>query len=232
MTDASHPTTAPANAGADQTTLAVYDRGAASFAEDWSTQPPPDDMYDIVRRFFAPGPTADVGCGAGRDTAWLAANGFPAVGFDASEGLLAEARRRHPTVRFENAALPALPGVAEGRFRNVLCETVIMHLPPISIPEAVNRLMSILEPGGTLYVSWRLAAAEATRDTHGRLYAAFDSAVVMGALAGAEILMDEQPISASSGKPIRRVVARKSTLSAAAPGSSWSGVTRSQATRL
>ena len=76
MTDAPHPTTSPVQTGADQTTLAVYDRGAASFAEDWSTQPPPDDMYDILRRFFVPGPTADIGCGAGRDTAWLDAHGF------------------------------------------------------------------------------------------------------------------------------------------------------------
>ena len=218
MTGASEPTTSVFNPGVDQTTLAAYDRSAASFAEDWSTQPPPDDMYDILRRVFAPGPTADVGCGAGRDTAWLDANGFPAVGYDASEGLLTEARRRHPTVRFEAAALPTLQGVAEGRFRNVVCETVIMHLPPSSIREAVSRLVSILEPGGTLYLSWRLAAADASRDAHGRLYAAFDPTVALGALGDAEILLDEQPISASSGKPIRRVVARKSNRPTPMPG--------------
>ena len=214
---APHP---PGSIGADQTTVAVYDRDAALFAEDWSSQPPPDDMYDILRRFFEPGATADVGCGAGRDTAWLDANGFPAIGFDASSGLLAEARRRHPNVRFEQASLPALRGVAQGHFRNVLCETVIMHLPPSSIRAAVDQLMSILEPGGTLYLSWRLAVADASRDAQGRLYAAFDAAEIMGALDGAEILMDEQPISASSGKPIRRVVARKPAISAQAANSS------------
>ena len=111
MTKASDATPALDSPGADQTTLAVYNRDAASFADDWSTQPVPTDMYDILKRFFAPGTTADIGCGAGRDTAWLDANGFPATGFDASEGLLAEARRRHPAVRFEKASLPGLPDV-------------------------------------------------------------------------------------------------------------------------
>jgi hypothetical protein len=123
-------------------------------------------------------------------------------------------------VQFEQASLPGLPGVGAGRFRNVLCETVIMHLAPASIAEAVTRLVSILEPGGTLHLSWRLAAANASRDAHGRLYAAFDPTVVMGALGDAEILKDEQPISASSGKPIRRVVARKATTPSPTPGSS------------
>src|SRR5262249_26819081 len=60
----------------DQTTLAAYDRDAAAFAREWETQPAPSDLHDVVRRFFAPGPTADIGCGSGRDTAWLGRNGF------------------------------------------------------------------------------------------------------------------------------------------------------------
>jgi hypothetical protein len=38
----------------------AYDRNAASFAEDWEAQPSPDDIYDIVGRFFSNGPTADM----------------------------------------------------------------------------------------------------------------------------------------------------------------------------
>jgi SAM-dependent methyltransferase len=209
VTNPADLTPLPHSSGADQTTLAAYNRDAASFANDWSAQPAPSDMYDILRRFFAPGPTADIGCGAGRDTAWLAANGFPAIGYDASEGLLAEAKRRHPAMRFQHASLPALQGVADSSFRNVLCETVIMHLQPSAITEAVSRLVSILMPGGVLFLSWRLAPGNATRDAHGRLYAAFEPHLVLAALGEAEILLDDQPVSASSGKPIRRVVARK-----------------------
>ena len=55
----------------DTATMAAYDADAARYAEDWETQPAPTDLHDTVRRFFSPGPTADIGCGSGRDTAWL-----------------------------------------------------------------------------------------------------------------------------------------------------------------
>ncbi len=204
-------TQAGAEQAGDRPTLDAYDRGATSFADDWATQPAPTDMYDTLRRCFTPGPTADIGCGAGRDTAWLATNGYPATGYDASEGLLAEARRRHPLLPFHHATLPALDGVPSEAFDNVLCETVIMHLPAPAIRPAVERLLAILRPGGTLYLSWRLTSGADLRDPHGRLYAAFDADLVMSVLRGTDILMDEQPISLSSGKAIRRVVVRKGT---------------------
>ena len=73
----------------DRQTLAAYDQDAAAFAKDWLGQPSPVDLQEIVERFFVRGGnSADIGCGCGREVAWLHANGFSAVGFDASEGLL------------------------------------------------------------------------------------------------------------------------------------------------
>jgi trans-aconitate methyltransferase len=193
----------------DRSTLEAYEQNAASFAEDWEAQPSPDDIYDIVRRFFRERPTADIGCGSGRDTAWLAQNGFAATGYDASEGLLAEARRLHPGITFRQAALPELSGIAEESLANVFCETVIMHLPPDAIAASVARLMAILQPEGTLYLSWRVTEGHDKRDERGRLYAAFDADLVLQALTTARILLDEQRVSISSGKTVRRLVARK-----------------------
>ncbi|MBV8826287.1 MAG: class I SAM-dependent methyltransferase, partial [Hyphomicrobiales bacterium] len=157
----------------DRATLATYDAAAAAFAEEWEAQPAPSDLHDVVRHFFRPGPTADVGCGSGRDAAWLAANGFPTVGYDPSEGLLAQARAAHPGVIFETASLPDLRGIADRSFDNVLCETVIMHLPRGEIAPAVGRMRAMLKPGGVLALSWRVEAAD-RRDERGRLYSAFD----------------------------------------------------------
>jgi SAM-dependent methyltransferase len=193
----------------DDATLSAYDRDAKAFANDWDAQPPPSDLHAVVRQFFIPGPTADVGCGSGRDAAWLNACGYPTTGFDASEGLLAEARRRHPQIHFSTAILPGLDGIAESSFANVLCETVIMHLEPEAITPAVERLVAILVPGGILYLSWRVTEGTDRRDEHGRLYAAFDPERVLRALTATQVLLDEQVGSVSSGKLIRRIVARK-----------------------
>src|ERR1700721_4353500 len=101
-------------------TLSAYDLAAADFANDWHTQPGPVDLHTFIRRYFPPGPTADIGCGSGREVAWLAANDFPATGFDPSEGLLREARARYPGLPFRPAALPELAGIADASFANVL----------------------------------------------------------------------------------------------------------------
>ena len=195
----------------DRKTLAAYDLEAASFAKDWHDQPAPVDLQEVVERFFVRGGTsADIGCGSGREVAWLNANGFSAIGFDASEGLLKEACQRYPGCKFKHAELPELRGV--GTFDNVLCETVIMHLERKQIAASVRRLLDIVKPSGILYLSWRVTDDADSRDAHGRLYCAFDAALVLTELKDTTVLLDEEVVSASSGKKIHRLVVKKAGL--------------------
>jgi SAM-dependent methyltransferase len=193
----------------DELTIEAYDRSPERYATDWHTQPPPSDLYDLLTRYFQPGPTADVGCGAGRDTAWLQAHGFEAVGFDVSQGLVAEARRRYPGTMFYEASLPELSGISDGVFENVLCETVIMHLPVPDIPPAVSRLLAILRAGGTLYLSWRVTDGQDRRDDDGRLYSAFAPSLIENTLGDATVVHGSDSLSASSGRRVYRLVVRK-----------------------
>src|SRR6266850_3503448 len=192
----------------DRQTLAAYELDAAAFAKDWHDQPAPVDLQEVVERFFVRGGnSADVGCGCGREVAWLHANGFSAVGFDPSEGLLNEARRRYPSFKFAHAELPELRGV--GTFDNVLCETVIMHLDRKQIAPSVRRLLDIVKPSGILYLSWRVTDDADHRDQQGRLYAAFNAALVLAELKTTTVLLDEEVVSVSSGKKIHRLVVKK-----------------------
>ena len=194
----------------DRLTRAAYDKDAASFAMDWHEEPAQVDLHEIVAHFFIKGGiSADIGCGSGREVAWLNANGFPANGFDASEGLLAQARSRYPNLSFAWAELPALRGIAVNSYDNVLCETVIMHLDRTRIAPSVRRMLDIVKPGGIFYLSWRVTEDADQRDQHKRLYAAFDAAVVRAELATATPLLDEEVVSASSGKKIHRLVVKK-----------------------
>lgn len=194
----------------DRKTLAAYDQDAVAFAKDWHDQPAPVDLQEVVERFFVRGGnSADIGCGSGREVAWLNANGFSAAGFDASDGLLAEARRRYPNFKFAHAELPELKGIGARAYDNVLCETVIMHLERAQIAAAVRRLLDIVKPSGILYLSWRVTESADLRDAQGRLYAAFDAALVLTELKTAALLLDEEVVSASSGKKIHRLVAKK-----------------------
>ena len=154
-----------------------------------------------------PSSTVDIGCGSGRDVAWLNAHGYPAVGYDASAGLIAQAGADHPQYAFGLATLPELSGVANASFDNVLCETVIMHLPVAQVASTCRRLVELLKPRGVLYLSWRVTDGDSARDAAGRLYSAFDPALVTDALQGTAIALDERSVNRSSGKRVQRIVA-------------------------
>lgn len=194
---------------ADLQTEAAYEANAASYSEDWLNQPPPDDMYALLVRHFVPGGrTVDVGCGNGRDAAWLAKAGFDVVGYDNSLALVDLARKTFPWVSFHVGKLPQLENVTE-TFDNVVCETVLMHLNADDVPAAADRLWTLVRPGGVLYVSWRVTEGADQRHADGRLYSAFAPDVVRAALHEGVVLHEEDVTSASSGKRVCRLIVRR-----------------------
>ena len=192
----------------DRSTLAAYDADPQAYVKRWLDEPAPTGLQALMLRHFNPGgSTADIGSGSGQLTAWLAAQGFAVVGLDASEGLLAQARSRHPQIEFRRAVLPDLSGIARQSFDNVLCKTVIMHLPKDEIAPAVRSIAALLKPGGVLLLNWRITRTADARDEQGRLYSAFDPEVARAALAGLTLLFDEEDLR-PSGKTYHTLVAR------------------------
>jgi SAM-dependent methyltransferase len=70
----------------------------------------------------------DVGCGLGTLSAAAAARGAIVTGADLAEGMLAEARRRHPHIEFVLADAEALP-FADAAFDVALGAFIVNHLP-------------------------------------------------------------------------------------------------------
>lgn len=117
--------------GAD---TAAWDRSASTYA---ATVGGADDSF---RRRFEPFldrwlPTGtprvlDLGCGHGWLANLMTNRGAQVVGIDGSAELVARARTRHPTLRFEVADLTAgLPDDLPGAFDAVVCHMVLMDLP-------------------------------------------------------------------------------------------------------
>ena len=95
------------------------------------------------------GLTLDVGCGEGRLTRELTARGYDAVGFDASETLVGEARSAHPEGRYEVASIDALP-LDDGPAPLAVCVNVLPHVRELE--PAARELARVLAPGGELLV--------------------------------------------------------------------------------
>jgi SAM-dependent methyltransferase len=157
----------------DLPTIEAYDREAATIAALHASLYP-ESLYRTIEYLFHPGGiTADIGCGSGRDSAWLSQRGYPVTGYDASVGMISEARQRHPGIPFLQATLPKLAEVPEGGFDNVLCSAVLMHLHPTVIPSALARLLQLAGPGGVLLLSFRDTTTPDGREA-GKLYTSID----------------------------------------------------------
>jgi SAM-dependent methyltransferase len=103
------------------------------------------------------GPVYDLGCGPGQTTAFLHGCGVAVRGLDLSAGLLAEARRRHPGVEFEQGDMLALP-LGDAALAGVLAFYAIVHLSPDGLRRALAEMHRVLQPGGRLLMAFHIGA--------------------------------------------------------------------------
>lgn len=91
-------------------TVESYDRIAEEYATKWFDKPV---VEPYLNRFIplvrGRGLVVDVGCGPGRDLAYLLRHGVPTIGIDLSVRMLAEARRRVPEGAYILADCRQLP---------------------------------------------------------------------------------------------------------------------------
>ncbi|HHX63788.1 MAG TPA: class I SAM-dependent methyltransferase [Chloroflexi bacterium] len=132
---------------------AAYDAVAEGYA--CVNQTMPDDLIEAASEFKTlidgRGPVLDVGCGAGRDMAWLEREGFIVVGADLSYGMLTQARRyvRGPLTRMDMRRL----AFADASFAGVWCCASLLHLPRDEAPGALAEMRRVLAFGGPLYLA-------------------------------------------------------------------------------
>lgn len=95
-------------------------------------------------------PAVDIGCGAGRAVAELAARGAAASGVDIDEGMVATARQRYPEHTFHVATADALP-YGDGAIRGYRAEKVYHALTDPA--GALTEARRVLAPGGRIVLA-------------------------------------------------------------------------------
>ncbi|GAA1989095.1 class I SAM-dependent methyltransferase [Catenulispora subtropica] len=149
-----------AEAGADAIGLAAirasYDTVAADYAELAATafdalsedHKVLADFADRVRGDGL-GPIADLGCGPGHVTAFLAGRGGPVFGVDLSPGMIAVAESKYPDLRFHVGSMTRL-ALADASLGGVLTWYSTHHMPAGLVAEAFTEVCRVLAPGGRL----------------------------------------------------------------------------------
>lgn len=167
-----------------------YDEMAELYTNHVALEMTVPSMVRSGLEFFAhqvqerrPGTVADVGCGPGHVTAFLAQLGLDIFGVDTSTALLDIARTSHPGIRFEAGELASLP-VDTASLSALVSKHSLIHTPAELVPAALDEFARVLVPGGLLYLSF--FGAEATSQ-HG---AAFDHAVTPAYQLDVDIMAD------------------------------------------
>ena len=100
------------------------------------------------------GRVADLGCGPGHVTAYLDALGLTAFGVDLSPRMVAQARRAHPDLRFDEGSMTALD-LPDGALGGVALYSII-HTPPERLLEVFAEFRRVLTPGGHLLIAFQI----------------------------------------------------------------------------
>ncbi len=142
-------------------TRASYDAIAVGYAERFTGLEPEKPLDRAVLDVFAGYvraagdlPVADVGCGPGRVTAYLAGRGVTAFGIDLSPGMIEVARASHPGLRFEVGSMLALD-LPDGSVGGVLAWYSTIHVPDEQLPRALAEFRRVLVPGGQLLLAFQ-----------------------------------------------------------------------------
>lgn len=86
----------------------------------------------------------DIGCGIGRESAWLSSHGADVVGMDLSPGMIDVAIQHSPAIDFRVGNIEALD--FHDDFDIVFCQAALHHLPRVEM--AIGRIYEALKPDG------------------------------------------------------------------------------------
>ncbi|WP_327112567.1 class I SAM-dependent methyltransferase [Streptomyces sp. NBC_01341] len=148
-----------------------YDAVAADY---FAQVKPPEELDPLSRGMlnaFAEtvlttglGAVADVGCGPGKVTAYLAGRGVPAFGVDLSPEMVALARRAHPDLEFAVGSMTAL-AIDDDSLGGILAYYSTHHTPPAQLPAVFAEFHRTLAPGGHVMLAGHAGAGEHLRPT-------------------------------------------------------------------
>jgi SAM-dependent methyltransferase len=155
----------PYGAGMDRATLDFYEQRAA----EWAAHLPHDHSprLDPFLDRLPPGASIlEMGCGDGRDAAWMSARGFdvhPSDGTPAMARLASERLGREVPV-MDFADLDAV-----GAFDAVWCQASLLHLAEAELAPVLTRIHRALKPGGWHWASYKDGTGGG-RDEAGRFF--------------------------------------------------------------
>ncbi|MFF8798094.1 class I SAM-dependent methyltransferase [Streptomyces globisporus] len=148
-----------------------YDTVASDYFEQVQSPAELDPLSRGMLNVFAEivrtadlGPVADLGCGPGKVTGYLAERQVRAFGIDLSPAMVDLARSAYPDLRFSVGSMTSLPIEDEG-LGGILAYYSTHHTPPTLLPVVFGEFHRTLSPGGCLMLAGHVGAGQHLRPT-------------------------------------------------------------------
>lgn len=142
---------------------AAYDAVArayqAELGNELESKPLDRALLEAFTELAGPGVIADVGCGPGHVTEFLAARHSDVLGIDLSPGMIAVARERAPGLAFAVGSMLRLPA-ADASWAGAVALYSIIHLNAHDREAACWELARVIRPDGWLLVSFHIDSPE------------------------------------------------------------------------
>jgi SAM-dependent methyltransferase len=174
----------------DTVTVDCYNTQASTYADRYEAADM-SAMHQLLLRYLPPRcRVLEIGCGSGRDAAFLLAHGYDVTATDASPVMLTLAAQRHPELasRLHQLSFPTSTtqpfDLAQGRQPNnsttapqapydaILSVATLMHIPDQELFECATQIRDLLVDDGILVLQLSLHRSGLSngRDDTGRLY--------------------------------------------------------------
>jgi SAM-dependent methyltransferase len=138
---------------------AAYDAVARAYHDELANEldgkPLDRALLEAFTELAGAGTIADVGCGPGHITRFLAARHAGIVGIDMSPGMIGVAREQAPALAFAVGSMLRLPA-AHGAWSGAIALYSIIHLTASQRASACREFARTVRPGGWLLVAFHV----------------------------------------------------------------------------
>jgi SAM-dependent methyltransferase len=135
-----------------------YNTHADAYVANTDANPPMEWREKFAAKVIKNGRVLDLGCAAGRDSAYFDKCGFSVVGVDFAETMIAKARARVSNALFLQQDVRQLS--VEGPFDGIYADSVLLHLPKIEIPDVLKQFPPLLASGAPVFIAMKSGQGE------------------------------------------------------------------------